>query len=130
MVNLLIAILVIAPVFGTSFEAIKISYSQTAWFTVSIKLAHNFLMFVVKKCTMALYFILLVLSPCQLTEVHAFKINGVQVSEFPLLLLANPVDAGVEQLLVVLDLGDTSIVKYNLGVLFLKTLFHLFVSVD
>ena len=75
MINDLFALVVVAPVFGIRFDAIKICHRRTAWLAVFVKLAHNFLMFVVEKCTSALDFIHLVLSAYKLAEVNAFEVN-------------------------------------------------------
>ena len=106
MINDLFILVVVALVFSIRFNAIKIRYRMSAWLAIFVKLTHNFLMFVVEKCTSALNFIQLVLSSSKLTTINAFKINRVQVSELPLLLLADPEDAGVEELLMVLDFSD------------------------
>ena len=66
-----------------------------------------------------------ILSSHVLVLIDAFKVKRIKVSELPLLLLTNPVDAGVVQLLVVLNLGDCSVIVNK----FLVLIFNLTIRI-
>ena len=85
---------------------------------------------IVELSSNSLDFSIFVHSSYVLVVMDAFEVNRIKISELPLLLLTNPVDTRFVQLLMILNLGDTSVFIDNLRVLFLKFSFHLFVSVD
>ena len=65
----------------------------------------DFVMRVVKLGTHSLDLASFIFVSHVLVMVNTFKVNGVKVSEFPLLFLANPVDTRIVELLMILDLG-------------------------
>ena len=101
--------------------------------------SHYFVVSVVELSAHSLDLSGFVLSSHKLVFLNAFEVNRVKVSVFPLLLLANPVHTGFVQLLVVLNIGNGTIIVdqfriYSLNFLSLfvviKIFFQVLVGID
>ena len=74
-----------------------------------------------------------------LVFVDTIEVNRVKISELPLLLVTDPINYRVVQLLMILDIGNFTIIidqiwifRFNFPrlIFVLKFLFHVFVGID
>ena len=74
-----------------------------------------------------------------LVFVDTIEVNRIEISELPLLLVADPINDRVVQLLMVLDIGNFTIIidqiwifRFNFPrlIVVFKIFFHVFVGVD
>ena len=100
---------------------------------------NNFIVRVIELCAHSLDLVSCVLVSYVLVFVDTIEVNRIEVSELPLLLFTDPINLRVVQLLMVLNIGNFSIIidqfwiftlNFSRLIYVLKIFFHVFVGVD
>ena len=101
--------------------------------------SNNFVVRVIELSTHSLDLASCVLVSHVLVFVDTIEVNRIEISELPLLLVTDPINDRVVQLLMVLDVGNFTIIidqfwiytmNFSRLIVVLKIIFHVFVGVD